>query len=88
MKGAIEMGKPIRARFSNGMIEPLEKVEIREGEIIKISILETRRKAMKKNFSEALKRTAGGWKDLIDCEELKRNIYSDRLIATRSEVRL
>jgi hypothetical protein len=43
---------------------------------------------MKKNFSEALKRTAGGWKDLIDCEELKRNIYSDRLIATRSEVRL
>jgi predicted DNA-binding antitoxin AbrB/MazE fold protein len=88
MKGAIKMGKPIRARFSNGMIEPLEKVEIREGEIIKISILETRRKAMKKNFSEALKRTAGGWKDLIDCEELKRNIYSDRLIATRSEVRL
>jgi len=82
------MGKPIRARFSNGMIEPLEKVEIREGEIIKISILETRRKAVKKSFSEALKRTAGGWKDLIDCEELKRNIYSDRLIATRPEIRL
>ena len=82
------MGKTIKARYFNGMIEPLEKVEIGEGEIIKISILESRRKAVKKSFSEALKRTAGGWKDLIDCEELKRNIYRDRLIATRPEVRL
>ena len=82
------MGKTIRARFFKGMIEPLEKVEIGEGELLTISILETRRKPMKKSFSEALKKTAGGWKDLIECEELKKNIYNDRLIATRPEVRL
>jgi len=82
------MGKTIRARFFKGMIEPLEKVDIGEGELITISIVETRRKPVKESFSEALKKTAGGWKDLIDCEELKRNIYNDRLIATRPEVRL
>ena len=82
------MGKIIRARFSKGVIEPLEKVEIREGEVITISILETRPKPARKSFSEALKKTAGGWKDLIDCDELKKNIYNDRLISTRQEVRL
>jgi hypothetical protein len=32
---------------------------------------------------DALKATAGAWKDLIDAEALKRNIYEDRLIDTR-----
>ena len=35
-----------------------------------------------------LERSAGGWKGLIDAEELKRNIYADRLISTRPEPRL
>ena len=82
------MGKTIKARFSKGMIEPLEKVEIREGEVITISILEATSKIEKRNFSEALKKTAGGWESLIDCDELIRNIYNDRLIATRPEVKL
>ncbi|OGW52308.1 MAG: hypothetical protein A2Y81_06280 [Nitrospirae bacterium RBG_13_43_8] len=34
-----------------------------------------------------LKRTAGKWKGLIDIEKLKRDIYSDRLISTRSRVK-
>ena len=33
-----------------------------------------------------LKKTAGSWKGLIDTEKLKRDIYSDRLISTRSKV--
>jgi hypothetical protein len=32
---------------------------------------------------DALKATAGAWKNLIDAETLKRNIYEDRLIDTR-----
>ena len=31
---------------------------------------------------DVLEATAGGWKDLIDAEELKKNIYADRLIST------
>lgn len=34
-----------------------------------------------------LKKTAGSWKGLIDTEKLKRDIYSDRLISTRSKVK-
>ncbi len=35
-----------------------------------------------------LKETAGAWKGLVDSEKLKRDIYSDRLISTRSRVKL
>lgn len=37
---------------------------------------------------DVLAATAGGWKYSIDCEELKRRIYEDRLLSTRPEVRL
>ena len=37
---------------------------------------------------EALRVSAGGWKGLLDAEELKRNIYANRLINTRPEPRL
>jgi predicted DNA-binding antitoxin AbrB/MazE fold protein len=80
--------KTIRARFSRGRIEPLEKVEIKEGEEITVNILEVPSRAKKKTFVEALKTTAGTWRNLIDCDELKRNIYNDRLIVTRPGVDL
>ena len=80
--------KTIRARFSGGKIEPLEKVDIEEGEEITLNILEVPSRAKKKNFLEALKATAGGWKNLIDCDDLKKNIYSDRLIVTRPGIDL
>lgn len=34
-----------------------------------------------------LKKTAGGWKGLIDSEKFKRDIYSDRLVSTRAKVK-
>ncbi len=37
---------------------------------------------------DVLTATAGAWKDTVDCEELKRRIYEDRLISSRSEVTL
>lgn len=37
---------------------------------------------------EALRASAGGWKGLIDAEELQRNLYADRLINTRPEPKL
>jgi predicted DNA-binding antitoxin AbrB/MazE fold protein len=80
--------KTIKARFSKGKIEPLEKVEMTEGEEITVSILKLPSTAKRKSFKEALKATAGGWKNLIDCDELKKNIYNDRLISTRPGVEL
>jgi len=37
---------------------------------------------------DVLAATAGAWKDTVDCEELKRRIYENRLVSTRPEVRL
>ena len=37
---------------------------------------------------KVLRKTSGAWKDIIDAEELKRNISADRLISTRSRIKL
>ncbi|HEY5866141.1 MAG TPA: antitoxin family protein [Candidatus Tectomicrobia bacterium] len=79
------MAKEIRARFSHGMLEPLEALDLKEGEEVKVIITE---RPQGKGMIEALRASAGGWRGLIDAEELKRNIYADRLIRTRPEPKL
>jgi len=37
---------------------------------------------------DGFKRSAGSWKGLIDPEELINNIYSSRLVSTRTDVKL
>ena len=78
------MAGTIRARFANGVLEPLERLDVPEGEVLTITII----RLPVKEDGGGLERSAGGWKGLIDAEELKRNIYTDRLIATRPEPRL
>lgn len=79
------MGKTVRARYSKGLIEPLEAVDVPEGTEISVTILDL--PALPEGV-DALEATFGGWKDLIDAEELKRNIYADRLAGNRPEVKL
>lgn len=79
------MGRTIKARFTKGVFKPLEKVDITEGKEFTITVPE---EPEDRRFLDALKVTAGGWKETIDCEELIKNIYADRLISTRSEVKL
>ncbi len=84
MKGKEDMGSTIRARFSHGTLKPLEAVELREGDEVTITIVSSR----PESGGDWLDRTAGGWAGLVDAEELKREIYDSRLIATRTEPRL
>jgi predicted DNA-binding antitoxin AbrB/MazE fold protein len=79
------VSKTIKARYRNGIIEPLEEVELEEGEEFTLTIV---RLSETKADEDAFRESRGGWKRLIDCEELKRNIYEDRLIHTRPEVKL
>ena len=79
------MAQEFRARFSHGVLEPLEAVDLKEGEEVKVIIAE---KPTGKGMIEALRASAGGWKGLMDAEELKRNIYADRLLSTRPEPKL
>lgn len=78
------MGKTIRARFSKGVIEPLEKINIPEGKEITITITGVPLKQRKGSFEKS----AGAWKGTLDAEKLIENIYADRLLTTREEPRL
>ena len=84
-KGSDSMGKIIRAKFSKGVIEPLEELDLEEGAEVNIIITPLPKR---ENILEVIRVTAGAWKGTIDTEELKRNIYSDRLITTRPEPRI
>ena len=68
------MEKTIRARFSKGVIEPLENLTIEEGKELIVTIADMPVESAK--TLEALKKSFGGWRDLIDAEELKKNIYN------------
>ena len=77
------MEKTIRAKFRNGMIEPLEKLEIEVGKELLITVKDPL--SLEDRFEKAM----GSWKRRIDCEQLVKDIYeSRRLSATRPEVKL
>ena len=79
------MAGTVRASVGRGVLELLEKIDVPEGKEVSVTILEmpASRDTETKGMLEALRATAGGWKGLVDGETLKRNIYADRLVATR-----
>lgn len=80
------LAKTIKAKYKNGLIEPLEKLNLPESREITITIEEL--SSDKPLDLERAKSARGGWKGIVDCDELLRNIYMDRLIHTRPEVKL
>ena len=73
------MGRTFKARFSKGVIKPLEKVDVDEGKEITVTIVDLPAKLTEYAFA----RSAGKWKGTIDAEKLIKNIYADRLTSTR-----
>jgi len=83
--GVKSMEKTIRAKVCRGLIEPLEDLDLEDGTELKIVIVPLTKL---KNALRIIRTTAGAWKGTINAEELKNNIYSDRLINSRIEPRL
>jgi predicted DNA-binding antitoxin AbrB/MazE fold protein len=77
------LSKAIKAIYRNGLIEPLEEIELPDGAEITITVSEDKRVS-----EDGLDRSFGGWKGLIDAEEFLKNVYADRDISTRREVKL
>ncbi len=75
------MNREVKGRFSGGVIELLEPVELEEGEEITLVI---NRKTHIKIDREAFLASAGGWKGTHDPEELKRMIYDSRISGSRT----
>ncbi len=72
--------KHFRARFSKGVLEPLEAIDLEEGAEVSVSI--EKEPSATRNL-EAFRRAAGGWKGNSDPEELKRMIYEARIAGSR-----
>lgn len=79
-----KMSTTIKARFSKGILKPLEKLELKEGEEVTVTIVALASAA----HADWLERSAGGWAGSVDAEKLKREIYESRLESTRPEPRL
>jgi predicted DNA-binding antitoxin AbrB/MazE fold protein len=73
------MAETIRARVKAGMLELLEKINLPEGTEVSVTIVAS----SEPKSADGLRRSAGGWKGLIDADKLIENIYADRLISTR-----
>ena len=71
--------KHFRARYSKGVLEPLEAIDLEEGEEVSLSI----QKPSPKHDPEAMRAGAGGWVGQHDPEELKRMIYESRITGSR-----
>lgn len=78
------MGETIRARVKGGTLEPLERMDLSEGEEVLVTI----REVPAQRNRDAFRRAFGKWKGTIDAEALIQNIYADRLISTRPEPKL
>ena len=66
------MAREIRGRFSKGKIEPLEKIDLKEGEEVTITLPE------EKLATGAFERAAGGWKDTLDFDAYLTDLYASR----------
>ncbi len=68
----VKMAREIRGRFSKGKIEPLEKLNLKEGDEVVIIIRE------EKPASGAFKKAAGGWKGTLDFDAYLNDLYASR----------
>ncbi|MBM4123559.1 MAG: hypothetical protein FJ246_01165 [Nitrospira sp.] len=78
------MAKTIKARFSHGIFTPLDPPPpelVHEGEEVLLAV-----SSIAPTSGSTIRETAGLWKGLLDAEELKRDIYADRLVSTRPPV--
>lgn len=73
------------------IVRDLEEEDVKLLESLAERLRAKRRKAKGKitgREEDSFERSAGSWAGLIDGEKLIRNIYADRLISSRPEVKL
>ena len=72
----------VKARFSNGVLMPLEPLDLEEGREVMVSI-DADPQLSDEERLKITKSAAGGWKGGQDPEELKRMLYEARLTGSR-----
>ena len=72
--------RSIRARYSKGVLEPLEELDLEEGAEVSVS---TEEAPSADEADEAFRRSAGSWKGNSDPDALIRMIYESRITGSR-----
>jgi len=78
--------KTIKARYRNGVIEPLEEIDIENETEILVTIDVPMTISEEEKWNRFLS-AAGGWKDIVD-EGFLDEIYRQRDVQNRPEVKL
>ncbi len=78
------MTETIRAIFRNGKFELLDQIDLKEGMEVTLSVI----KPLTEEDRTAFREAAGAWKDLVDCDQLIKDVYASRLVSTREEPKL
>ena len=78
------MGGTIRARFRDGVLKPVDKINLADGTNVMVTIVEMQSHPDRKAF----RRAAGGWKGTINATSLIQRIYPDRRVTSRPRPRV
>ena len=79
------MAKKLRAKFSNGVLTPLDKLDLEEGAEVTVSIDDGPELTTEERI-EILKSTAGAWeKNSEYWERTKHMLYEARRTGSRTE---
>lgn len=81
------MLKTIKARYRNGLIEPLEKIDLADDVEITITLEDVSTPLSEEERRKRFLSSAGGWKDIVD-EKFLDEICRQRSLHTRPEVKL
>ncbi len=81
------MPKTIKAVFRNGLIEPLEPLDLNDGAEITVTLEDMSPPLSEEERRKRFLSSAGGWKGIVD-EKFLDEIYRQRSLRTRPEVPL
>lgn len=75
----------VKARFANGVLEPLDALDLEEGQEVVVSVAAQHPVG---HTGRGMRAAAGAWKGTHDPEKLKRVIYAARLMTSRPRPKL
>ena len=77
------MIQQLKATYSDGVFKPTSLVDLDDGVQV---VIEVYQESHASNEFTGLEASAGGWKDIVDCEQLIDDIYQSRATESRGQV--
>ncbi len=77
-----QMTQELKATYADGVFKPVTPVDLDDGAIVVISVMED---AQSENHFQGLEASAGGWRDIVDYEQLTEYIYERRAAESRGQ---